>query len=185
MKQTFALLLITIALVACVQRPPAQPSEPPARMAIAIMFVGPPTMTVYAEPAENAPIVTSYGIGETISVLAKKDNGWAEIRTTEGTGWVKQSDLITDEQRVALENNPEPRFYVPPVAVPGKGRGQIVMEAKVNTDGDVIDVKITQNTIRDPKLVEANVAALREAKFYPLLQKGLRAPFTYEHRVAY
>ncbi len=184
MKQTFALFLSLIALAACVQRPPAQPAEPPARMAIAIMHVGAPSMTIYAQPRADAPVITAYGIGETVSVLQKKDD-WYEIRVLDGTGWVQTRDLITDEQQAELDKNPVPRFYVPPAVVPGKGHGQIKLEAKVNTDGEVIDVKVLQNTMRDKKLVEANVAALKQARFYPLLQKGLRAPFTYEHRVAY
>jgi hypothetical protein len=184
MKQTFALFLATIALASCVQRPPAQPAEPPARMAVAIMHVGAPAMTVYAQPRTDAPVVTTYGISETVSVLQKKDD-WCEIRVTEGTGWVQTKDLITEEQQAELEKNPVPRFYVAPVTVPGKGHGQITLEAKVNTDGEVIDVKVLQVTVRDNKLVQANIAALKEAKFYPLLEKGLRAPFTYEHHVAY
>ncbi len=185
MKQTIALLATLIALAACVQRPAAQPSEPPARMAIAIEFVGSPSMTVYAEPKEGAPVVTSYQIGETISVLAKNGD-WSEIRLTEGTGWVKSSDLITAEQEAELEKNPAPRFWVAPAQVPpGKGHGELTLQAKVNTDGEVINVEVKNNTIRDPKLVQANIDALKAAKFYPLLQKGLRAPFTYEHKVAY
>lgn len=184
MKQTFALLIIVAALAGCVQRPAQQPVEPAARMAIAIMYVGSPVLNVYAQPAENAPVVTTYGIAETVSVLQKKD-AWSEIRLTEGTGWVKNSDLITQEQEAALEKDPQPRFWVAPAAVPGKGHGQLIMEASVNTDGEVTNVKILSNSVRDPKLVQANVAALQAAKFYPMLQKGLRAPFTYEHRVAY
>ncbi len=184
MKHTFALLLMSVAIVACVQRPPAQPAEPPARMAIAIMHVGAPSLTVYSEPRADAPVVTSYGIAETVSVLQKKGD-WYEIRVTEGSGWVKAADLITEEQQAELDKNPVPRFYVVPAAVPAKGHGQLTLEAKVNTDGDVIDVKVLQNSMRDQKAVQANIDALKVAKFYPLLQKGLRAPFTYEHKVSY
>ena len=184
MKQTFTLLITLIALAGCVQRPASEPTEAPPRLAIAIMYVGAPVLTVYSQPAENAPVVTTYGIGETVSVLQNK-NGWSEIRLNESTGWVKSADLITREQQAALEKDPTPRFFVAPAAVPGKGHGQIIMEAKVNTDGEVIEVKVLSNTIRDPKLVEANIAALKAAKFYPMLQKGLRSPFTYEHRVGY
>jgi Bacterial SH3 domain len=184
MKQTFTLFLTLIALAGCAERPAAQPAEPPARLAIAIMHVGAPVLTVYAQPGTDAPIVTTYGISETVSVLQRKDT-WSEIRLTEGTGWVQSTDLITPEQQAELDKNPVPRFYVPPAAVPGKGHGQMTLEAKVNTDGQVIDVKVLQTTVRDSKTVEANVAALKQAKFYPLLQKGLRAPFTYEHKVVY
>jgi hypothetical protein len=184
MKQTFTLFLTLIALAACVERPAAQSAEPPARLAIAIMHVGAPVLTVRAEPRADAPIVTTYSISETVSVLQKKDD-WSEIRLTEGTGWVPSADLITPEQQAELDKNPTPRFFVAPAAVPAKGHGQLTLEAKVNTDGEVIDVKVLQNTMRDSKAVEANVAALKQAKFYPLLQKGLRSPFTYEHKVSY
>jgi TonB family protein len=185
MKQTFAVLVTLLALAACVQqRPAAQPVEPSARMAIAIEYVAVPTMTVYAQPSTDAPIVTTYGISETVSVL-KKTRDWSEVRTTDGTGWVQQKDLITGEQQAELDKNPAPRFFTEPVGVPARARGEITLLAKVNTDGEVIDVQTLKNTTGNKKLAEANASALRQARFYPMVQKGLRMTFTYEHKVGY
>ena len=185
MKTTIALLVTLLALAACVQqRPAAQPVEPPARTAIAIEYVAVPTMTVYAQPAADAPIVTTYAIAETVSVLAKQGE-WSEIRTTDGTGWVHAKDLISGQQQAELDKNPVPRFFTEPAAVPARAFGEITLLAKVNTDGDVVEVQTLKNTTRNAKLAEANAAALRQARFYPLLQKGQRMTFTYEHKVTY
>jgi hypothetical protein len=55
----------------------------------------------------------------------------------------------------------------------------------VNTDGDVIEVKMGKNTTSNNALAAANANALLQAKFYPMVQKGQRMTFFYEHKVVY
>ena len=185
MKQMIAVFVTLLVLAACTQqRPAAQPVEPSARMAIAIEYVAVPAMTVYAQPRSDAPIVTTYGIGETVSVLAKQGD-WAEVRTTGGTGWVPQNNLITGEKQAEIDKNPVPRFFTEPVQIPARAAGEISLLAKVNTDGEVVDVQTLKNTTGSKKLAESNAQALRQARFYPLVKKGQRMTFTYEHRVFY
>jgi TonB family protein len=55
----------------------------------------------------------------------------------------------------------------------------------VNSDGDVIDVKVVQNTTGSRSLEAMNVAALRRARFVPIVRHGRRTPFVYDYHVSY
>jgi hypothetical protein len=182
------LALVPLIAIACTQKPTPVTTEATGsdRPTIAIMYVGVPTMKVYSFPNETSPQLTSYGYGETVSVLAKK-GVWAEIRTVERSGWVNQAELITVEDAKKFVENQTPRFFKPPVAVPPARRahGEIVFQAKVGTSGEVVDVKLVRNTTGSKTLAEQNAAALREAVFYPIREKGQRLGFYYEHRVSY
>ena len=64
-------------------------------------------------------------------------------------------------------------------------KGDIYIEADVNTDGDVVNTRIITNTTGNDALAAQNAAALRTAKFYPIMKNGERQPFKYYHRVTY
>ena len=53
------------------------------------------------------------------------------------------------------------------------------------TDGAVVEVKTIKNTTGSNALASANEAALQQALFYPMVDKGTRKTFIYEHRVYY
>jgi outer membrane biosynthesis protein TonB len=55
----------------------------------------------------------------------------------------------------------------------------------VNTDGDVTSTTLIENSTGSPDLAEKNMAALRRAKFYPIMNRGERKPFKYDYRVDY
>jgi len=71
-----------------------------------------------------------------------------------------------------------------PVSAPS-AHGEIYIEADVNTSGEVTSLRVLTNTTGSPDLAAANVAALRTARFYPIVQKGERKAFKYYHRVTY
>lgn len=187
MKGLIAALLF-IALFGCVQKPAPVSSQtatvaPEDRLAIAVEYVAVPKMTVYARPDVASEVTGQYGLKEAISVLSRNGE-WAEIRTFDGIGWVKQADLATAEQSDAVDTS-VPRFYVEPTKVPFSTRGEIWIQARVNTDGEIIETKTTKNTTGMAALANANETALKNAKFYPMVDKGARKTFIYEHRVYY
>ncbi len=183
MKKTIVFLAFLTA--ACTSQPPAAPPVESARMASEILYVGVPTMNVYASPNDTAPVITTYGYTETVSVLSRR-NSWVEVRTVDGSGWAHSADLIAEKDVQAILGSPAPRFRTPPVTIPQpRLHGEIDIEAKVNTDGDVVAVVTTKNTTGSRKLADANAAALQQAKFYPMIQKGQRQTFIYEYDVKY
>lgn len=182
------LFVLLATLLGCVQKPPVVSNEPPPsandRPAIAVDYVAVPSMVVYARPGTDSPIVGKYGYNEAIPVLTQNGD-WCEIRMFDGTGWVRTSDLIDPAKAKELAEIQTPRFYVMPKVIPYRASGEIVMQAKVNTEGEVIDVKTIKNTTGVAALEKANETALRESKFYPIVEKGARKMFVYEHRVFY
>lgn len=190
MRRTILLIALFLAF-ACARKPAPVATETNARaaawerMAIDIKYVAAPKMDVFAQPRADAPLLTQYGIGETVSILARQGE-WCEIRTTEGSGWVKAADLMTAEEAKAVIGNPTPRFLVQPAPINERARGEIVLAAKVNTDGEVIEVKTVKNSTGVPSLADANAASLRASRFYPMIgEKGQRMTFTYEYKVYY
>ena len=185
MKRTFALLVITAAFLACTKSAPMVVVQPPAKKAVDIAYVAAPFLKVYDAPRADAKQITQYGINETVSILAKRGE-WCEIRTVDGSGWVLASELMDGTRAKQIAEDPTPRFLVAVVAVPDtRARGEIDMVAKVNTDGDVVEVKMGKNTTNNNALAVANANALLQAKFYPMVQKGQRMTFFYEHKVFY
>lgn len=184
MKRTLLALLTLAAMTACYQQPKVA-VEPPTRKAIDIAYVGAPTMIVRSAPQDTAEEVTRYGINETVSIMSRKGE-WVEVRTVDGTGWAKAAELITAEQAKAIAEDPLPRFLTPPAVIPpGRSHGELNLQAKVNTDGEVVEVKIAKNTTGNTALANDAAQALLQAKFYPMVQKGQRMTFVYEQRLAY
>lgn len=189
MKLIAILSLILVAVLSCTQKPAPVASEtqtsvePAERYAIGIEYVAVPRASVHARPAEDSPVIESYGLTEAVSVLEKKD-GWTLVRTFSGAGWVKGTDLVDAKTSEAMDTT-TPRFYVEPGKVPFRGRGEIWLQAKVNTDGQVVEVKTVKNTTGSQAVETANIDALKVAQFYPMLEKGQHKTFVYEHRVYY
>ena len=154
------------------------------RPSIAVKYAGVSKLDVHAKADDAAPVVSSFLQGESVSIIAQK-NGWSEVRLGGGgTGWVRDAELTNAEAAKILEDNPSAEFRVAPqtVAAPG-AHGEVYLEAEVNTEGDVGKITVITNTTNDPALLARNIAALQQAKFVPIVQKGRRKQFLYYHRV--
>ena len=178
----WVLLSVFCFLISCTPRSD-QPGPPP-REAIAVEYVQSETLPLHKTPSDSSPVIATYASGETVSVLSRK-NDWVEIRTTDGSGWAHASDLAASAKQVE-EDNLSPRFRRAPMPVSQPGaHGDITLEADVNTDGDVTAVRVLYNSTGSASLAEGNAEALRQAHFLPIVQRGRRRNFTYEHRVHY
>jgi len=183
MKRVAVLALLSLTL-ACSQET-AVTETVDTREPVGIWYVGAPELKVREKADEAAAEVATYQNGEAISVLQQKGE-WAEVRTGSGSGWAKMADLTNAEGKKQAEENPEVKFRIMPLPVSApSAHGEIYIEADVNTDGDVVNTRILVNTTNSPALAAQNDAALRAAKFYPIIQKNERKPFKYYHRVTY
>lgn len=179
MKRLSLLLLITF----CAEKPIPEPTD--TREPIAAYWVSAPELKVHTKPDEASPVAVVYQNGERVSVLAERGE-WVEIRTGDGSGWARRADLGSAEQAKQQEENPVPRFRTaPPAVTHPTAKGDIYIEADVNTDGDVVATQVISNSTGVPELAAQNEAALKQAKFYPIVQQGERKPFKYYHRVIY
>lgn len=182
MKRAAVLLLV---LAACRAERPVVTETADTREPVAVKYVGGPELNVREQPNDNAPILATYSNGEAISVLAEKGE-WSEVRTGDRAGWAKTAELTTAEAKVAQDTNPQPQFRVMPLPVSAPStRGEVYIEADVNTEGEVTATRVISNTTGVPALAEQNANALKSARFYPMVVKGERRQFKYYHRVTY
>jgi uncharacterized protein YgiM (DUF1202 family) len=173
-----------ILLAACSQEP-VNTDTMDTREPLAMRYVGAPELAVHAKPSDTAEVLATYQNGEAIPVLSEKGD-WVEVRTGDRAGWAHTADLTTAAGKKEQEDNPQPKFRVMPLPVSApSAHGEIYIEANVNSDGEVTDVRLLTNTTNSPALAAQNANALRSAKFYPIVQKGERKPFKYYHRVTY
>lgn len=161
-----------------------EPREPAPRVPIAVEYVRGDSLAVHATPSDAAPIVARYDSGEAVSVLSR-NGAWSEVRTATGSGWAHAQELASAEES-SDSAGVKARFRIAPapVTVPG-ARGEIDLVASVNSDGEVIDVKVERNTTGSSHLEAMNVAALRRARFFPIVRHGKRTPFLYDYHVGY
>lgn len=181
-----AALAAALLSVACSREQVATDTTPiDTREPVAIRYVGAPELPVREQPNDAAPVLVTYQNGEAISVLAEKGE-WVEVRAGGQSGWAKAADLTSAEAAAEQEDNPQPKFRVMPMPVTApSAQGEIYLEADVNTDGDVVNVRTITNTTGSEALAIQNTNALKAAKFYPIMQNNARVPFKYYHRVTY
>jgi hypothetical protein len=179
-------LAVLLLLAACAKEErPAVTQTMDTREPVAIRYVGAPELPVRAEANDGAEVLATYQNGEAISILSDKGE-WVEVRTGDRAGWARAADLTTAEGKQAEEDNPTPKFRVMPMPVSApSARGEVYLEADVNSDGEVLSVRTITNTTGSEALAVQNTAALRRAKFYPIVQDGEKKPFKYYHRVTY
>lgn len=182
MKRIAILLLV---LAACKAETPAPAATVDERLPIGVWYVGAPELLVREQPNDTAAELATYSNGESVSVLAEKGD-WVEVRTGDRSGWAKRADLTTAERKAQAEENPEPKFRVLPMPVSApSAKGEVYIEADVNTDGEVTATRILTNTTGQPALATQNANALRSARFFPIIIKGERQQFKYYHKVTY
>jgi uncharacterized protein YgiM (DUF1202 family) len=178
-----ALVALFVLSTGCGAKEPAPGNGALDRPTLEVAYVSAPAADVHKSRSVEAPVIAHYQNGESVSVLAKQD-GWVKIRTTDGSGWVRHGDLATTSAPAADSLTPRFRTAPPPVSSP-TARGELVLEAQVNTDGDVVEVKTLTNTTGSAALENSNRVALQGAHFYPMVKEGQRIPFVYEYRVQY
>lgn len=177
-------LVAVVLLTAC--EAPSNDVATDTRMPIGVQYVRDAALKIHATPADTAPVVTTYQHGESVSVLSRR-GAWAEVRIAAGSGWVHAEELVDAAEAAKAEaDNLKPHFTrgPEPVTQPG-AQGELVLEADVNTDGVVTNVRTLKNSTGSMSLEIRNAESLRRAVFTPVMRHGRREAFVYEHRVHY
>jgi len=178
------LLIAALGLTAC-NSEPSSTETTDTRMPIEVQYVRDSALKIHTKASDGAPVVTTYQHGESVSVLSRR-GAWAEVRIATGSGWVHANELVGAAEATKEADNTKPHFTREPQPVSQPGiHGEVVLEADVNTDGVVTNVRTIRNTTGSASLEARNVASLREALFTPVVRHGRREAFVYEHRVHY
>lgn len=179
------ILVVAVVIVAACGQEPVE--VPEARQAKEFLFVDVPEAQIRERPAEDAPVVATYKLGDRVPVLGDRD-GWSEIRIGyDESGWAKREELAAEKATFESAGQAKARFVDPPNPVfsPGGAKGQIYIEASVNSQGVVTEVKLVGNTTGSEALAQQNLQAIRKARFYPMIINGRARPFIYDHVVTY
>ena len=185
MRTPLALLLV-LAAVACEQTESSADTASDSRQAIAVEYVRADELPIRSRPYDGAPVIATYSRGSSVSVLSHRGE-WDEVRVADRSGWAPASSLASGvEAQKAEADNLNPNFKIPPAPVTSPGaHGEITLEATVNQDGEVVDVRTVLNTTGNPEMATRNTRSLRLARFEPIVQHGTRKAFVYEYRVHY
>jgi uncharacterized protein YgiM (DUF1202 family) len=184
LRLTLSIAAIALLFVTCKDEPAVATID--TRMPVAVEYVRGATLKIHAKPSDDAALVSTYQRGESVSILSRKGE-WAEVRTAGGSGWVHIADLAdASEAQKAVEENLYPHFINTPAPISQPGaHGELVFEAQVDRDGIVTTVRTLSNTTGSMSLEQGNAASLQNAVFTPVVRKGKREAFVYEHRVHY
>ena len=181
MRRTAVLALLI--LTSCGEKTQPFLEKTDTRAPIARRYVIGPELPVYEKPDETSRVIATYQNEERVAILAEKGE-WVEIRVGDRSGWARKEHV--GDAVETLSDNLVARFQKAPPSVTNlTAKGELYIEADVNTDGDVINTRVLHNTTGSDALAAQNEAALRQAKFYPIVKAGERQPFKYYHRVTY
>ena len=173
-----------VFLAACSGETPTSETTD-TRIPLSVEYVREVTLKIHTKPDDASPVVTTYQHGESVSVLSRR-GAWAEVRIAAGSGWVHGDELAGAAEATKEADNTKPHFLRAPEPVTEPGvHGNITLEADVNTDGVVTNVRTIRNTTGSISLEQRNIEELRRATFSPVVRHGRREAFVYEHRVEY
>ena len=148
-------------------------------------------LNVRADSSTEADVVKLVRRGEKLSLL--KDGGdWLKVRLASGeVGWVSAQHVARDgaKQKKARRNGncpgdsdfafvkaPLPSFSDKPKP------GMVVVDATVNTKGDVVSTKVVSNSTGEEALAFLTVREIKSAKFMAPIRNCEPRSFTYTYK---
>ncbi len=188
MRNRGALILILVA--ACAAPPPKPapevPATKPAEEKVQTMRVTASALNVREEPKSNAKVVTQVKRGDQVSVLAT-DGGWSKVKLASGDiGWVYSLYLSSGKPRGRKGCPPDSEFAFvkAPLASFSEGgpHGLVIIDATVNTSGDVLSTKVISNTTGEDALAKMAEREIRAAKFTPPYRDCLPKTFIFTYK---
>ena len=151
-------------------------------------------LNVRAEPSADAEILTTLRRNTALTLLEER-GGWYNVKLASGqTGWVSaqyvsRGDATTrpaprrggclPDSDYAFEKSPMPSF-----AEHG-AHGIVMIEANVNTSGDVTNTRVMSNTTGDAALAALAEKEIRSAKFIPPVRDCVKRSFIFTYKRAF
>jgi uncharacterized protein YgiM (DUF1202 family) len=186
-------ILLVILVAACAAPPPPKPApEVPAPVeenVVGTMRVNASSLNVRKEPASNAAVVGKLKRGTNVEVVAN-DGGWSKVRLASGeTGWVFSQYLSSGKPKGRKGCPPDSdfRFVKTPLAAFSEGgpHGLIIIDATVNTSGDVLTTKVISNTTGEDALAKMAEREIRAAKFVAPVRDCVPKTFIFTYKRAF
>lgn len=205
------LAVLSLLLVSACASPPA-PVEPPRTPAppppvdrpgpkeepvIGTVRVTASALNVRADASTDSEVITQVKKGASLSVLAA-DDSWTKVRLASGeTGWVASRFVSSgsgSQQQTAARRksggkpgcpaDSDYAFIETPTLAFSEHRkpGLVVVEATVNTKGNVTATKVVSNTTGDEALAFLAEREIKGAKFSPPIRNCVPRSFIFTYR---
>jgi len=199
----FLAALTLVCLAACAPAPaptgsPVAPAPPlpsaPEEQAARTVYVTASALNVRSEASTDAEVVTQAKRGTALTVLTEGDD-WLKVRLADGReGWVAERFVGSEvaqtrtaarrpssgkrgcESDYAFIETPSLSF------TENEARGLVVVEATVNTKGDVTATKVISNSTGDKNAAAVAEREIRSAKFSPPMRNCQPRAFIFTYR---
>ena len=202
----FALLASIVILARCasapapVAPPPAAVPPPPVveEQVIGHVRVTATSLNVRRDPSADAPVLEQATKGTDLAVLAS-DESWTKVRLATGTVGFVASRFVTSGNVPASHSARKTRaksgcpadsdyaFVTPPMLSfsDSGAHGIVVVEANVNSSGDVTSTKVVSNSTKDEALAVLTAREIRKAKFAAPIRNCVARAFVFTYRRTY
>lgn len=188
-------LLFLLLAAACAAPPPPAPKVAPETVedrVVGSVTVKATALNVRANASTDAEVIKLAKRGEKLSLL-KDDGDWMKVKLASGeVGWVssqhvgregakpaakkKKSGSCPPDSDYAFAKTPTPTFSDRPKP------GMVVVEANVNTSGDVVSTKVVSNTTGDEAMAFLTEREIKQAKFVVPIRNCVPRTFIYTYR---
>ena len=174
---------------------PAPVTAPAPPSATGTVTVTASALNVRRDPNTDAEALTQVKRGEKLDVLASTD-GWTKVRLASGTiGWVSSAHVSSSSAASAPSRTPARKrsgcpadtdfaFLETPTLAFSEIRkpGLIVIDAYVDTKGNVTSTKVVSNTTGDESLAFLAQREIKSAKFSPPIRNCQPKAFIYSYK---
>jgi uncharacterized protein YgiM (DUF1202 family) len=185
-----ALLLVLTAACAAPPPPPPTVTPTPAERPAGSVWVTASTLNVRSDASADAKVVTRVRRGTKLTIVAE-ESGWIRVRLANGDlGWVSAQHVSRSEparaasRRGGCPPDSDYAFVKSPVpAFSDRGaHGLVVVEAFVNTKGEVTSTKVISNTTGDEALAFLTEREIRSARFSPPIRNCVPRTFIFTYK---
>lgn len=184
-----AWVLALLVMVSCAAPPPPRPAPEVAAPETRSVYVTASTLNVRSEASARAGVIGQVRRGANLEVVGE-EAGWTQVKLAGGeVGWVS-SDYVSRNQPGAVRRRrgcPADsdfafvRSPMPSFSQDGP-HGLVVVEATVNTAGDVTSTKVVSNSTGDTALATKAEREIRTAKFSPPVRDCVPRAFIFTYK---
>jgi uncharacterized protein YgiM (DUF1202 family) len=198
----FLAALTLVCLVTCAPAPapvgppvapaPPLPSEPAAEETTRTVYVTASALNVRSEPSTEGEVVSQAKRGTALTVVTDGEE-WLKVRLADGReGWVAERFVGAQAGTTTTASKPSGKrgcesdyafIRTPSLSfTEHDAHGLVIVEATVNTKGDVTATKVISNTTGDQNAGAVAEKEIRSAKFAPPTRNCQPRSFIFTYR---
>jgi uncharacterized protein YgiM (DUF1202 family) len=170
--------------------PAPSPAAPVEAKPIGMVKVTASALNLRNEASSNADVIAQVKRGERLTLLEAGES-WMKVRLASGqTGWAAARFLEREGEKAAPRKKgsclPDSDFAFATTPMPNlsdsRHHGLVVVDATVDTKGNVISTKVIQNSTGDEALAFLTEREIKSAKFIAPVRSCVPKTFIFKYR---